>query len=121
VSSTLTRFWIAVAAVLLVAAAGLFLHQGPPDYVVTAIDYHFHDAHPTLPLGPGRDLVVKSASENVHNVTITAAGFSQDVRPGGQLRIPDIAELLGGPGRYSFHCAYHEDRGMTGVIVISGG
>jgi plastocyanin len=120
VSSSLARFWLAVAAALLVAAAGLLMHQVPQDYVVTAIDYHFHDAHPTLPLGPGRDLVVKNASEHVHNVTITATGFSRDVNPGGQLRIPDIAELLGGPGSYSFYCAYHRDRGMAGVIVIGG-
>jgi plastocyanin len=42
------------------------------------------------------------------------------VDPGGQLRIPDIAELLGGPGSYPFYCAYHRDRGMAGVIVIGG-
>ncbi|MEP7033044.1 MAG: cupredoxin domain-containing protein [Actinomycetota bacterium] len=118
--SIAARGLVAFAAFALVVTAGLMSRQPLPDYVVTAIDYHFHDAHPTLPLGPGRDLVVKNASENVHNVTIPAGGFSRDVNPGGQLRIPDIAELLGGPGSYSFYCAYHRDRGMAGVIVIGG-
>ena len=59
-------------------------------YVVTAIDYHFHDAHPTLPIGPGRDLIVRNQGRNVHNVTIPALGISRDVRPGGQVVIGSI-------------------------------
>jgi plastocyanin len=56
-----------------------------------------------------------------HNVTITGTGYSQDVRPGEQLRIPDIAEFLGGPGTYPFYCHYHEAQGMIGVIIIGSG
>ena len=108
-----------VLVLAVVVAAGAFSPSPAPDYVVTAIDYHFHDAHPTLPIGPGRDLVVKNEGQNVHNVTITGTDFSQDVRPGEQLRIPDIAEFLGGPGTYSFYCHYHEAQGMIGVIIIA--
>lgn len=115
------RVLAGVLALGVVVSAGTFSTTPAPDYVVTAIDYHFHDAHPTPPLGPGRDLVVKNEGRNVHNVTIMGTDFSEDVRPGEQLRIPDIASFLGGPGSYSFYCHFHEARGMTGVIVIGSG
>jgi plastocyanin len=96
------------------------IRRGPPDpYVITAIDYHFHDAHPTLPISAGRDLVVKNEGRNVHNVTIAALGYSRDVEPGSRLVIPDVAERFAAPGRYPMICLYHRDRGMTGVIVIA--
>jgi len=90
-----------------------------PAYVVTAIDYHFHDAHPTTPIGPGRDLVVKNDGRNVHNVTIPGTTYSEDVRPGDRLVIRNIAAFLGGPGEYPFFCRFHESLGMTGVIIIA--
>jgi plastocyanin len=107
------------AAVAGLALALLLGGEQEGSYVVTAIDYHFHDAHPTFPIGPGRDLVVKNAGRNVHNVTIPALDYSEDVRPGGQLTIPDVAVRFGAPGAYSFLCLYHQDRGMTGSIVIA--
>ena len=88
-------------------------------YVVTAIDYHFHDAHPTLPIGPGRDLIVRNQGRNVHNVTIPALGISRDVRPGEQVVIGSIADRLP-PGRYELFCRIHLAAfGMKGVIVIA--
>jgi plastocyanin len=109
------------AAVAGIALAVLIGGDQPKPYVVTAIDYHFHDAHPSFPIAPGRDLIVKNESSNLHNVTIPAIGYSQDVQPGQELVIPDVASLFPGPGRYSFHCIYHEDRGMTGLLVIADG
>jgi plastocyanin len=109
-------FALAVAALVAAVALG---RDEPKPYVITAIDYHFHDAHPTFPIAPGRDLVVKNDSPNVHNVTIAAIDYSHDVQPGGELVIPDVASLFDGPGRYSMYCAYHEDRGMTGLLVIA--
>jgi hypothetical protein len=91
--------------------------EGP--YVVSAIDYHFHDAHPTFPIGPDRDLVVKNVGRNLHNVTIPSLDYSRDVRPGQELTIADVAERLGAPGRYAFFCRFHRDRGMKGLIVIA--
>lgn len=90
-------------------------------YVITAIDYHFHDAHPTFPIDPGRDLVIKNAGRNRHNVTIPALDYSMYVDPGGQLVIEDVATQFGRPGRYPFVCLIHEDRGMSGIIVIADG
>ena len=103
-----------IALVLLAVLMG----TPPRPYVVTAIDYHFHDAHPTLPIGQGRDFIVKNAGRNLHNVTIPALGYSRNVRPGDQLEIDDIADKLA-PGRYVMFCKIHRDRGMSGVIVIA--
>jgi plastocyanin len=108
---------LAVAVGSLVLAAALSVSE-PAPYVVTAIDYHFHDAHPTFPIERGRDLVVKNQGRNLHNVTIPALGFSRDVRPGVSLTIAQIGDRLA-PGRYQLLCRLHRDRGMTGVIVIA--
>ncbi len=92
-----------------------------PPYVITAIDYHFHDAHPSFPIVPGRDLVVRNAGRNLHNVTIPAIGFSAEVAPGQELVIEDVASRFEGPGRYRLVCVIHQDRGMNGELVIAGG
>jgi plastocyanin len=108
---------LAAAVVSLLLAAALLVSE-PAPYVVTAIDYHFHDAHPTFPIEMGRDLVVENQGRNLHNVTIPALGFSRDVRPGASLTIAQIGDRLV-PGRYELFCRLHRDRGMTGVIVIA--
>jgi len=109
-------FALAVVALVLASA---FLQEEERPYVVTAIDYHFHDAHPTLPIGPGRDLIVRNQGRNVHNVTIPALGISRDVHPGGQVVVGSIADRLA-PGRYELFCQIHLAAfGMKGVIVIA--
>jgi plastocyanin len=120
VKSVRARGILAVAAVaVVVLAPTVWSKTARPAYVVTAIDYHFHDAHPTTPIGPGRDLVVQNDGRNVHNVTIPGTTYSQDVAPGRRLVIRDIAAFLGGPGEYPFFCRFHQSLGMTGVIVIA--
>jgi plastocyanin len=115
-SARLLALVAAVATLVLVAATS---GSEVRPYVVTAIDYHFHDAHPTLPIGPGRDLIVRNQGRNVHNVTIPALGFSQDIRPGGEVVIGSIGDRLE-PGRYELFCQIHLAAfGMKGVIVIS--
>ena len=111
----------AVVLLLLVglAVVGILVESAPP-YVVSVIDYHFHDAHPTPPLSNDRTLIFRSQALNAHNVTIPAAGFSENVRPGNEIVVERIGELLGGPGEYRFYCKFHVDRGMTGTIVIEG-
>ena len=119
-NSARARGILAVAAVAVVALSpAVWRTAARPAYVVTAIDYHFHDAHPTTPIGPGRDLVVTNDGRNVHNVTIPGTTYSQDVAPGHRLVIHDIAAFLGGPGEYPFFCRHHESLGMTGVIIIA--
>ena len=108
---------LAAATIVLVLVAAL-MGTPPRPYVVTAIDYHFHDAHPTLPIGPDRDLIVKNQGRNLHNVTIPALDYSRNVQPGDQLDLGDIADQLP-PGRYVMFCKIHRDRGMSGVIVIA--
>lgn len=109
---------LAVLAVLVAGGLGL-RNQGNSTYVVTAIDNHFHDAHPSAPLRPTTTLVVKNAGRNLHNVSFAGTDFSQDLEPGGQLSIENIGELLGGAGEHPVFCKYHSDIGMTGVIVIA--
>jgi plastocyanin len=89
-------------------------------YYIVAIDYHFHNAHPTIPLGVDREVIFESDAVNLHNVTIPAIGYSKDLPAGGRIVIPHIGSLLSEPGRYTFYCKYHADRGMAGVIVIGG-
>ncbi len=106
---------LAVGAIALAVVLG----RGPQEpYVISAIDYHFHDAHPTQPIARGRDLIVSNVGGNLHNVTIPVLDYSRDVQPGQRLVLRDVASLFDGPGRYSMVCLYHEDRGMTGTIVV---
>ncbi|HET7870724.1 MAG TPA: cupredoxin domain-containing protein [Actinomycetota bacterium] len=119
-NSVRVRGFLTVAAVaVVILSPAVWRTTARPTYVVTAIDYHFHDAHPTTPIAPGRDLVVKNVGRNVHNVTIPGTTYSQDVPPGDQLVIRDIAAFLRGPGEYPFFCRFHQSLRMTGVIVIA--
>jgi len=120
VRSPAVRFAVVAVALVALVAGAVLLREPTKPYVITAIDYHFHDAHPTLPIAPGRDLVFKNAGRNVHNVTIPALGIAHDVAPGAEFTIDDIADRLQ-PGSYDLFCKYHQDRGMTGLIVIAGG
>jgi plastocyanin len=119
VRSSASRLVLLAFAVLSLAAAAALLGVEPQPYVVTAIDYHFHDAHPTRPLVPGQDFVVDNQGRNLHNVSIPALDFSKDIRPGDRITIEDIAELLE-PGQYTLFCRIHlKAFGMKGVIVIA--
>jgi len=118
VHSSAGRVALLVGALIALVLFAVLMGTPPRPYVVTAIDYHFHDAHPTLPIGRGRDFIVKNAGRNLHNVTIPALGYSRNVEPGDQLEIDDIADKLA-PGRYVMFCRIHRDRGMSGVIVIA--
>ena len=86
-------------------------------YPITAVDYHFHDAHPTAPLPGDGVILVKNEGRNLHNATIDGTTYSRDVRPGKELRI-DTAEVFTAPGRYRLVCKYHVDRKMAGTIII---
>jgi hypothetical protein len=89
-------------------------------YGITAIDYHFHDAHPSIPLAPIRTVVWTNAGSLKHNVTIPALGYSKDLPVGATIQIANLGLKLGGPGTYTFFCKYHDNLGMAGVIVIAG-
>jgi len=116
----MVRLVVLVAALASLVLALVLGGEEPRPYVITAIDYHFHDAHPTFPIGPGRDLVVKNAGRNVHNVTIPALDYSEDLAPGDQIVIADVAARFGASGRYTLVCLIHQDRGMNGTLVIAG-
>jgi hypothetical protein len=87
-------------------------------YGIVAIDYHFHDAHPSLPLLPNRTVTWTNEGSVVHNVTFPTIGFSKDLQVGKKFKIADLGRKLGGPGTYTFYCKYHETLGMVGTIII---
>jgi hypothetical protein len=109
-----------VTAMFLVACgAGNADDAGP--YVITAIDYHFHDAHPSMPIVLSRGVEFSNQGRNPHNVTIEGTSFDRTVRPGARFRIDPISSVLAEPGRYAFVCKLHADRGMSGVLVLTPG
>ena len=104
------------------ATSGPTIRTLPDDtsrpYAITAIDYHFHDAHPTVDLDPERAVTFSNQGSVVHNVTIPAIRYSRDIRPGERITIEALGERLGGAGVYELYCAYHTDRGMRGTLVV---
>jgi plastocyanin len=90
--------------------------SGP--YTVSAVDYHFHDAHPSRPIRLDQGVRFRNVGQNIHNVTFETVQYSRDLLVGALEVIDPVSSLFPGPGRYRFHCAYHLDRKMTGVLVI---
>jgi hypothetical protein len=127
------RAVVVLVPCLALAAAGGAVSSGSPPrplpvitqtdnpsepYYIVAIDYHFHNAHPTIPLGLDREVIFENDGQNLHNVTIPAIGYSKDLPVGDEIDFKHIGSLLPGPGRYEFFCKYHLDRGMAGLIVV---
>lgn len=92
--------------------------EGRGPYVVTAIDYHFHDAHPSLAIPLERAVQFSNQGRNPHNVTIEGTDYDRTMEPGERITIEPIGSLLPSPGRYPFVCKLHADRGMSGVLVL---
>jgi plastocyanin len=88
-------------------------------YGVTAIDYHFHDAHPTLPLSPDRTIIVTNQGRVRHNVSIPGTDFTKDIEPGDRIVLRNVGALFGGPGTHVFICRYHANLGMKGTVIVS--
>lgn len=106
-----------LAIVALVVAATI----GPPtatSYTVTAVDYHFHDAHPTSPLTLEDTLRFSNQGRSLHNITFPDTSYSEDIRPGEEIVIDRLGDLFDAPGRYVLFCAYHAERGMSGTLII---
>jgi plastocyanin len=110
---------LTIATVAVAGAGNVQTAKAAPIWVVSAVDYHFHDAHPTPHLALNETLVVTNYGVNDHNVTIPGIGYSANVVPGKSLAIRNIGARLGGTGRYLMYCAYHRDLGMRGTIVIA--
>jgi hypothetical protein len=90
----------------------------PGPYVMTAIDYHFHDAHPSLAIPLDRAVQFSNQGQNPHNVTIRGTDYDRTMQPGERITIDPIGSLLPAPGRYPFVCKLHADRAMSGVLVL---
>jgi plastocyanin len=115
--------YLAVGLTAIVLASGCTSRTDARDvtgpYVVTAIDYHFHDAHPSMPIALDRALEFSNQGSNPHNVTIEGTTFDRTFQPGTRFSIDPISSVLPEPGRYAFFCKLHADRGMSGVLVIT--
>jgi hypothetical protein len=88
-------------------------------YGIVAIDYHFHDAHPSASIAPDRTVTWRNDGSVVHNVTFAQIGFSRDFAPGESFEIRRLGDKLGGPGTYTFFCRFHDNLGMRGTIIIA--
>lgn len=88
-------------------------------YGIVAIDYHFHDAHPSRPLATTRTVIFSNQGTLKHNVTFPEFGFSRDFSPGQTFTIKDLGQKLGGPGVYSFFCRFHANQGMIGTVIVA--
>jgi hypothetical protein len=111
----------AIALVLVTmscSSSGLPVAGRSGPYVVTAIDYHFHDAHPSLPIRLDRAVQFSNQGRNPHNVTVEGTTYDRTFGPGKRITIEPIRSLLPEPGRYPFFCKLHADRGMSGVLVL---
>jgi plastocyanin len=108
-----------LALVALIGAAALG-PSAPKVHTVTAIDYHFHDAHPTPALTLEDTLRFSNQGHSLHNVTFPSVGYSEDFRPGEEIVIERLGDLFDAPGRYVLFCVYHAERGMFGTLVIVG-
>ena len=112
----------AAAAIALLCLTGCDDDPPPPEapYVVSAIDYHFHDAHPSKPIALDRAVQFSNQGSNPHNVTIEGMDYDRTFEPGERITIDPVSSLLASPGRYPFVCKLHADRGMSGVLVLVG-
>ncbi len=88
-------------------------------YGVTAIDYHFHDAHPTLSLSPDRAIIVTNEGRVRHNVSIPGTEFTREIAPGDRIVLRAVGALFGGPGTHAFVCRYHANLGMKGTVIVA--
>ncbi|HJP66166.1 MAG TPA: hypothetical protein VKA30_07675 [Actinomycetota bacterium] len=90
--------------------------------VVTAIDNHFHDIHPTdhRVVYPSQALVVKNAGSYRHNFTIVGTDVSVFLQPGDMASWPRIGKILR-PGHYLVICKIHQNTGMRGEFTVASG
>ena len=114
----MNRLAALVAALLLAGCSGATARPEGP-YVVTAIDYHFHDAHPSAPIRLDRALQFSNQSAHTHNVTIPGTAVDRNFRSGVRITFDPVSSILPEPGSYPFYCKLHRDRGMAGTIVVT--
>jgi plastocyanin len=85
-------------------------------FVISAIDNHFHDVHPSehKTIARGRPVVVKNYGLFTHNFTLVGTGFSEDIAPGSQILVGTLP-----PGHYTLFCKYHVSLGMAGAFDVA--
>jgi plastocyanin len=84
---------------------------------VTMVDFAFRPAN--VGISEGEAVTFTNNGGSLHNFTLNEGGtVSFDVPPGESESTDRLGRLE--PGTYRFRCKYHANRGMTGVLVVSG-
>ncbi len=72
-----------------------------------------------LVVSAGQSLVVRNEGNALHNLTVDGTWFGVDVPPGGEIRVPSLARVVGAnPGTYTYSCTYHSASGMVGRVIV---
>jgi plastocyanin len=89
---------------------------GTGPFVISAIDNHFHDVHPSehKTIAAGRPVVVKNYGLFTHNFTLVGTGFSKDIPSGDEIQVGTLP-----PGHYTLFCKYHVSVGMAGAFDVA--
>lgn len=75
----------------------------------------------TVPVHTGTvRITLKDMGAYPHNIVIPALGVTSQTVTGdpGSASV-SFTVTFAHPGRYAFHCQYHQSAGMTGVFVVS--
>jgi plastocyanin len=84
-------------------------------------DFKFVPLHVTMPSGEALTFVNEGSA--THNFTILNGPkpFSLDVSAGTSATTDPISQIVLKPGDYRFECTFHKDRGMIGLLTVTGG
>ena len=75
----------------------------------------------TVPVHTGTvRITLKDMGAYPHNIVVPALGVTSKTVTGdpGSSSV-SFTVTFAHPGRYAFHCQYHQSAGMTGVFVVS--
>jgi hypothetical protein len=110
----MTRFAVAVRAVLVCVAPRVVAAADDPALSLTLKDHHFSPAEPNIPANTRVHVVVK-------NLDLTPAEFESDDFKAEKVVPPsrEVSLTIGPlkPGSYEFHDEYHEDESKSRLIV----
>jgi len=97
---------VAVGLTVLVAAPALAAS-------VSAVDFKF--VPKTITVSPGTTVTWTNNGQSPH--TVTGSGFdSGNLNPG-----QTFSHTFSTSGTFNYHCQYHQNLGMVGTVVVTGG
>jgi plastocyanin len=116
---------LSFAALVCTSASGRAPASPEPEAVtIVATEYAFSPAEIHVAAGQPLRLTLVNKGKDVRSIRFTLSygelPFATSVPPGQSAT--EVLSDLGDPGRYRFYCpmSEHRERGMSGVLVISG-